>query len=516
VSNSDKPKSIESTATHVRFFEDRAEVTRKASASVSDGRQWIRLSGATMLLDDRSVQASVNVDSIRVVSARIVREWSTPDNDDEIKGKSKELKSLVRKMNEVQERLGREEDQRDYMHELMSSWTENFAKVPSVDAPITDWENAFNKMQDRDKALLEAWLVEYQKLQELSGQQDTLQSEIDKLRQAPLTFDCFIEVQLDSTIGNEVEIAVTYRTPCALWRPEHMARLHSNEKDPSAGNVQLTTFAAVWQNTGEDWTDVEVSFSTARPAAHASAPDIDDDHLSRRKKTSEEKKQVVVEVREQSVTEVSGGVSEMPGVDDGGVPLEFCGKGKYSLPANGQPTRVEISRHEVKAGVSRELVSERAQVAHIKGTANWPGTVPLLAGPLGVARGASLVGRARIGFVGPGDKLEVGFGPDDGIRARRSVSEDRDKGLTGTQAIEREITLYLSNLSDQAKSVNLLERLPVSEIEGLEVKWKDSKGWTFDAKEGFLTRLVELPPTENIKLKYQYTIKAKSNVVLPF
>ncbi|MCF6228804.1 MAG: DUF4139 domain-containing protein, partial [Planctomycetes bacterium] len=195
---------------------------------------------------------------------------------------------------------------------------------------------------------------------------------------------------------------------------------------------------------------------------------------------------------------------------------EFKGQGKFNLPSNGQPVRVQVAHTELKTAVTRELVSELTQVAHVKASSNWPGAVPLLAGPLRVARGASMVGRARVGFVGSGDKLEIGFGPDDGIRARRSVNNHRDKGLTGTQTIKRKVTLYLSNLSDQAKTVDLLERLPISEIEGLEIKWDTSKDWEFDSKDGFLKRVIELPANGNLQLTYKYTIKAKSNVVLPF
>ncbi|MCF6228749.1 MAG: mucoidy inhibitor MuiA family protein, partial [Planctomycetes bacterium] len=320
-------KETKTKPKHVRFFEDRAEVTRKAMVQVSDGRSWVRLSGATMLLDDRSVQASVNVDSVRVVSARVVRQWRTPANVEEVRTKRKEVQSLVRAMTEVNERLQRESEQRGYFHELMENWVESFAKIPLSDMPVADWESSYDALQGRDKSVLDSWLKEYAQLQELNIQQGSTKSALNLLQNAPLIFDCFIEVQLESSTSNEVEISVVYRTPCALWRPEHLARLHVNEKTPDAGSVELTSFATVWQNTGEDWKDIEVSFSTARPAAHASAPNIDDDSISRRKKTSEEKKQVVVQVREESVSEVGAGTSEMPGVDDGGVPLEFKGQG---------------------------------------------------------------------------------------------------------------------------------------------------------------------------------------------
>ena len=66
-------RAVSTTATRVQFFEDRAEVTRKAMIQLNGGRQWVRLGGITPLVDDRSVQANVAGDSVRVISARVVR-----------------------------------------------------------------------------------------------------------------------------------------------------------------------------------------------------------------------------------------------------------------------------------------------------------------------------------------------------------------------------------------------------------------------------------------------------------
>src|SRR5690606_24514418 len=159
---------------------------------------------------------------------------------------------------------------------------------------------------------------------------------------------------------DEVELEVKYRTPCALWRPEHLARLNQDAKNPHAGEVEWTSWGVAWQRTGEDWGDVEVAFSTARPAQVADVPVLDDDRLSKRKKTAEERKQVVVQMREEQVKDTGARAeAEMPGVDDGGKPLEFAPKGRYNLPSNGQPTRVEIGRR-----VDRK--STRLNSSHVK------------------------------------------------------------------------------------------------------------------------------------------------------
>lgn len=121
-----------------------------------------------------------------------------------------------------------------------------------------------------------------------------------------------------------ISLDVTYITPCALWRPEHLARLTGDPNGTSS--LQIVASAVAWQRTGEEWANVSCRFSTARPAQHASPPLLSEDQLRLRRKSDAERRAIVVEAREQSIAVAGLGrgtqkVEEMPGVDDGGEPL---------------------------------------------------------------------------------------------------------------------------------------------------------------------------------------------------
>jgi len=516
-----EPAAIPTTAKRVTFFEDRAEVVRVGKASLGEGRQWVRLSGATTLLDDRSVQAKALSDRVQVLSARVVRRVRsvtslTPEEAQKLQQAVRESELERDELYTTTSRLARRSN---YLDQLIASWCGNVAGVPAPgrDSAPPEWREAWESMLTRDDEMLAERFDLNEKTEDVETE---LNERIFKLQNASTSqtlFECFIEVQVDASSMDDVELQVTYRTPCALWRPEHLARLNRDAKQAKSGELEWTTWAVVWQRTGEDWKDVELAFSTARPAQVADAPELTDDSLSKRKKTAEEKKQIVVEMREQTIaSSADRSEPEMPGVDDGGKPLEFTPKGAYSQSSSGQPTRVEIGRRSMKAAVSLVLMPERAQTAFLKADANWEGDAPILAGPLGLARGGAMVGRSRVKFVASGEKFETGFGPEDGIRCKRAQREDREQAkLTGSQTIERKVTLRLSNLGDSARELEVIERIPVSEIEGLEVKLTDGKDWQLD-KDGYLRRTVKLEPRGQLTLEYEYEIKAKGNVVLPF
>jgi uncharacterized protein (TIGR02231 family) len=157
---------------------------------------------------------------------------------------------------------------------------------------------------------------------------------------------------------------------------------------------------------------------------------------------------------------------------------------------------------------------ERAPAAHLRATATLTGARPLLAGPLRLLRDQSYVGRARLGFVAAGEPFEMGFGSDDAIRVRRQVDEVRDRSaLTGAQKLRRTVRVYLSNLSGDPQTVEVTERVPVSEVEQLEVA-VDPGPWRIDA-DGFARRRVDLPPRGGATVDLAYELRAPASVTLP-
>ncbi len=75
--------------------------------------------------------------------------------------------------------------------------------------------------------------------------------------------------------------------------------------------------------------------------------------------------------------------------------------------------------------------------------------------------------------------------------------------------------MWLSNLSNEPKRVTVVERIPVSEIEGVEVSLVEGRGFRHDAKDGMLECDVSLGPLETRMTTLAFELRATSKVVLP-
>ncbi|WP_437485902.1 DUF4139 domain-containing protein [Sorangium sp. So ce1014] len=543
-----------SAARVVTLFEDRAEVVRAARVEVAAGAQWIAIGGVSVFVDERTVQARVagagvegagadGQGAVRVTAARV--RWRA--HREAALGREA-IDALEREQREASRRAGAAERARDrasrreaHLDQLLAKWAHAMGEAPKdagEPARLASWRAGVEALH---AALTEALGASADARAARAHAEDDARRAAARLREGSIEqprYEAVIEVEVHAPAPQPIEIELTYRVACAIWRPEHLARLSAHaaagaggpEAQGAGGSVELTTWAAAWQATGEAWENVTARFSTARPSRSAEAPLLADDVLRVRRRAEVDRRRVVVEARDQAIAMAGLGrgaraVDEMPGVDDGGEPLIFEAAEPVTLPSDGRPTRIEIARRSIPAELALVLYPEAHPAAHLRATVTLDGggaggrPRPLLAGPVKVARGGSLIGRARLDFVGAGEPFELGFGVDDAVRVRRTVDEEQEtSAITGSRKIRRRVKLSVSNLSSSVKRVLVTERIPVSEVADVEVALGEAPGWTLDEdeKDGFLRGRIELPPKGLRTMSFSYELRAASSVVLPF
>lgn len=516
------PRTVSGIARTVTLFEDRAKVVRRARVTLDPGAHWLAVDGVSAFVDNRSIRAEVVDGSATLVSARPRRVvlWESDTEASEIARLDEAHRNATREVGRLTDEIAGFEATRMRLNALHGQWIGALAAVPPGQQSGEDWTTAYGSMTSALAETLEAEEARRVEREVARDQQCVTRRRLDAAQITRPVCRAIIEVQLECQARGEVVVDVTYDTPCALWRPEHHAH-HITPEEGDQGEVEWTTYATVWQATGEVWEDVELRLSTARPSKAGRAPLLAEEVLATRAKTDEEKAKVSVELRDETI-QVAGlktgrrRVDEMPGVDDGGAPLELKAGARVSIPSDGRPFRVEIRRFRTPAALSRVLMGERATVAHFKAVLTLTDDVPVLAGPVHLARGDVMVGRGQIEFVAPGEPFELGFGPDDGLRVKRRRHEERDRArLTGVKLVERTVDLYLSNLSNEVRTVDVQERIPVSEIDDVEIRL-DAQGWDHDRDNGIVSKRVMVPANGTLELSMMYVIRAKPNVNLPF
>jgi uncharacterized protein (TIGR02231 family) len=502
----------------VTLFEDRAEVTRVVTLATP--AEWVSIEGVSPLLDDASMRARVLRGPRRVAGVRVLRK--VRQGPDESEGPLEREFELARRALAVAEAsLSRAEVGLARHDALLAQWVEALAHVPrNLAAP--DRRRAFRRAYDlTDDAIRRAADALSERQADVEAARDRLARAEARLRDARVVapaVEARLELQLEGP-ADETDVELRYFVPCALWRPEHGARLVAHRDGLW---VEWTTWATAWQNTGESWDDVPLSFSTARPARAANAPMLRDDVLRLRRHPDAERA-VLAEAREDEVTfaglerALRHSPNDMPGVDDGGEPLVWNSPRPVTLPPDGHPRRIELFAQRARAQVERVLMPERSSVAHVRATTSLPGGSPLLAGPVRAARESSLVSLTTVPFVAAGDTFDVGFGPDEGLRVRRERFTDRDTvPVIGTQIVRVTVRLYLSSLDGTPRRVLINERVPITDRSDVEISVREADGWSVDPHRGLATRTVELVGHATASLRLDFEVRAPARIALPW
>lgn len=493
--------------TAVTCLEDRAQIERTGTAELTAGVQRLRIGPVTPLTVDRSLRAEISAadaaveaavggehvdgehvhgeNGARVVDARVVRVY-TPAPPGRPGPKASELRrevdSLEREMREVSQLRLRLESALAVVHQAKADLHRDIVQGAGAGAADPErWADRLERVDEDAETRIGELHRLRRRMHDLDEELRTARTALASTESEPPVLTAFVELVVEAPDAGPAHIRVVNLVPCALWRPAYRATLA-----PGRDSVLLETDAFVWQDTGEDWNGVRLSLSTARPTLAAAPPELSDDVLTLRDRTSEERRTVEVDLREEDITTVggdsaadsAGGTAPLPGLHDGGAVRVMSAPRPVTVPSDRHPHRVHLSAFT--AACTTEDTCSPEQSPLVVTTARFPNSAGhvLLAGPVDLVRDSGYTGRATMTFAGTGEEVRLSFGSQDTFRVVRHTEEHRDTtGLAGINQrtlITREVRLFVSRLDrpddDATREVVIRERVPVSEVSAVEIR----------------------------------------------
>lgn len=497
----------------VTLLEDRAQVRREGRVALAAGHNRLAVWSVAPVLQDVSLRVEVVRGSARVQDARVRRAVRVGLREAPVAVAELErsIESLVRERTEVLEDARRADERAAVLMDMMSKVLQEVPEDAAwgLGEPAT-WRKTFEALAEKARALQGARRDHGDRAEALAAEVQRLVRQRALLDSPDKRMECVVEVDVHAEAAGDVELAIEYAVPNALWRPFHIAELRG-------GTVRFSSQAAVWQNTGEDWTDCALLFSTARSSLGHEPPKLSDDKLAARKKDQ----RVVVEARQVAVSTAGlgrgGGTApaaapsgvQLPGVDDGGDILNLRGEGRFTVPSDGRPAFIPLFAFEAPAEASLVVMAEVEPKAFLRSLAVHTGRQPVLAGPVELVQSSGFVGTTRTLFVAPGERFQLGFGPDPDVRVQRTVSvEEEIDEVDKWKRRTFQTSIFLSNLSPDAKELIISERIPVSEIEHVTVTLVADK--TSGAPEvnehGVVTWRMSLPGGGRLRLQMVHVV----------
>lgn len=199
-------------------------------------------------------------------------------------------------------------------------------------------------------------------------------------------------------------------------------------------------------------------------------------------------------------------------------------KGRSEIPSDGVPHRLRIQDAEAKPRFFLTTVPREAAEVHREAELLNPFDAPLLEGPVDVYSDGSFLTTAAIENIDRGGSFRVGLGVEERIRvARNARVEEQNTGLLGGYTeVDHEITIDLSSSIAEPLTVEVRDRVPVSDDKALEVKLlrEEPKGSAYhqlerDPLRGGHHWSVRIAPGGQTRISYAYrlTFPSKNEIV---
>lgn len=292
-----------------------------------------------------------------------------------------------------------------------------------------------------------------------------------------------VSVTVNLAAERDGELRLNYQVRGPGWQPSYRATL-----DTTKASVQIERLALVAQNSGEDWSNVQLLLSTGQPqratqgrlprpwtldvapppppaaampmAAMAPAPAAPAPKAMERRQAE-----------------------DMPSFDvstvDKGFATEFAVPQRISVPSNGQRITLALGTHQAPARLLVRAAPGVEEAAYlVADMAPPPGVWP--AGSVGLYRDGAYVGTGRLDFAalpstapGDGPRTSLSFGRDELVQVRAEAPQQMtgSTGLTGARTERQTRRSYqVENRHKTAIDLQVLHAAPVSRNEKIEVE----------------------------------------------
>lgn len=508
----DPPKAVPSRVTSVTVYPQNALVTREVTVPQGAGSFELVVNPLPPQTVHNSLY-SEGTNGIRVLTTRYRTRPVKEDAREEVRKIEVQLRQLRQAAQKLQSEIQVIEQNMQLLTKLENFTNANLQHLTEKglvngDAVLALSRYVMNTRSDRAQALVGF----QQQLQENREQTEFAQRKLNEVaaKSTRVERDAVIVVEKKEAAAGTVRLH--YLVDSASWKPQYKFRAG---KDKEA--VQVEYLAAVVQQTGEDWSNIETILSTAQPMLNAAPPEL---------------KMLEVAVVPRGSSQPSAPQAAMPG-GRGGSPMELnrmaqglrgqaqndyntknwdvgrdnlnraaaleqtmdllardeevkkgralaavSGEGpsvayhlaaKLSIPSRNDEQIIEVAKIEMQPEYYYKAVPVLTQ--HVYRLANLTNKSQhvLLPGEATMYLGTDFVGRANLPLVAIGEQFTAGFGVDPQLQVQRQLVDKTRSTQGDNQVVKFDYRILVSSYKPDAVNLQLWDRLPHAETEAVGV-----------------------------------------------
>jgi uncharacterized protein (TIGR02231 family) len=513
-------------------------------------------------LMDQSLSASgLGVAGASILDVAVENVFTPNAPNERVKQLEDQVKTLQKQRRLLDDRGKIIEQQRAFVERMLQSSTPTLGTAaPTAGdravnrSSLDEWQKLYGYAEETfSKIAAEQVSLDAQR-EELQAKQTVVEQQLNELRGARGRQSKSVKVRLAAQTAGRLEVSIQYAIPGAGWTPSYDARLRSADRA-----VELSYFGVVRNATGEDWNDVDLTLSTARPSMGGAAPELRawvadvvrplpaqsnlQDNADRRSGTFSNRDGLARGVDETQLVKRAERLEDSPmfskfaqdeeagifaaEVESGVSSATFKIPVKVRVPGNNISQKVAVNSIRLPANLQYQATPKTLEAAFLTAKANNTSDYPMLAGPMNTFLDDTFVAVGNLKTVMPGEKLDIALGVDDGFMVKRRVVNrfKEDTGFIGkSRKVTYEIVVIVTNNKSTTEKFLFKEPTPVSRDEKVKVQQivpaEKEIGTVANPKEvtreedGKLVWRVDLKPGEKREFPLKLSVEYPGDVVV--
>lgn len=520
--NLDTLKTVDTRICEVTVYTDRARVTRRGTVALTGNERELAIASLPATLEPESVRATgAGTVAVRLLGVRSKTVFSREPVADRTAELTQQIQELETQKRAIKDKLDARRIQLKFVEDLSEKSVRFFSRsIAKQQVGLNETGEMLNFLGTNYLKYVSAIAQHERQQHELDNQIQILKHKLHQVRTSHCQESFNIIVAIEPSGTGNFDLELSYVVKRASWTPLYDLRVNTTNNQ-----INLHYLADVKQNTGEDWTGVALTLSTAKPGLGSLPPQLKPWYIEifelkepAGRGSSEDDFFDLEELLEEGYAGNSfrGGGRRIEAeiataqVSREGGTVSFQIGGNTNIPSDSTRHKVTIFSDNYPSKPKYIAVPRLVSFAYLQAVVVNPLTgATLLPGKANIFRDNTFVGTVQLENVSPGQEYKLNLGIDEGLKIERDLVERQvDKKMIGHQRrTSYAYRLNVTNLQQVQVHLTLREQLPVSRNEQIKVRSTLTNPKIVVGEMGLLEWEISLPPQAKQELYYQFVVE---------
>jgi uncharacterized protein (TIGR02231 family) len=473
-----EPVRLQATSriTAVTVYPDRAMTARSATISLKPGSYTVVFDGLPAVVLDDSVRVSgKGTAGVTILGLELKRSFAEQVPEKRAVELAEEIRALERKVAGLDARKAALVSQRSFLDSIRVAWGERISKELAVGKPAAgELAEALTFVGSGVVKVEEQGIDLELEKQQLKDRIDALRRQRDDALGSRRKEARYVEVNLDVTRGGELELELASMVTRAGWEPVYDARLAADGK-----SLELLFRAMVHQQSGEEWHNVNLSLSTAKPSQGGAPPELYPWRVAffrpvppmspapvrsmKMKAQAAAAEAVQNEILEPAPFQTAQISEEQNSVT-------FLIPREVTIPSDGSQHSTMVATETMPVALEFQAVPKLSPWVFLKSEITNKASYPLLSGRINIFTSDNYIGSSHLKKVASGEKFDLFFGTDDQITVKREeLKSHKEAGLFGRNRMGYRYRIELQNFRKEPQTITIRDQLPIAGNDEIKV-----------------------------------------------